>query len=150
MGSIGADTRDLDRLVSRIARTADPETRKALRTTMRQAGKLVRDDAAGRTDSKKVRATLRVSATASTATVSAGKPGVRLPALLEGDGTPGGWNAPNFPRRGTRGREAFKRGGHWMARRPYLHPALEAKRGDIADLLAGYGSDAARRIFKGT
>lgn len=148
MVTINADVDDMQRFAKNV-RKAPPELVKALKKAYRDAGQLVLADAAARTISKKVHATLRVNATTSQVSVAAGNAKSKLPTLLEGDGTPGTWKAPNFPPAGSQGQAAFIHGGHKQARQPYLHPALDAQIGNVKQLLGVALYETADKVLQG-
>lgn len=138
MAFMKADSSDLSRFARRLVRESDKEIQTDLRKSARAAGNLVRDDARSRTDSVKAQKSLRVGVSGATVTVTAGSKAQPLPKLLEGDGTPGTFRHPLF---GNKDR--------WYeeARKPYLHPALEAKRDQVTDMLGAAGLRATSRAI---
>lgn len=135
--SIDSDTAQMKRFAARC-KTAAPYLHKRVRSEVRQAGNLVRDEARAIAPSKKIAKTIRTSATTVSATVKAGNANVPEAALLEGDGTPGTFRHPLF---------GNKKKWYVQARQPYLHPALEANREKVEKLIGGAAHDAVQEIL---
>lgn len=112
---ITVDNEPLKTLARNLNR-ASPDIARALRRGVADAGRMIRDDARERASfSAKIPATIRVSASGTTATVKAGTAAVPEAALWE---RPGGWRHPTFGHRPW----------HHEGPHQYLHPALEAQR----------------------
>lgn len=137
--AVDTDVSQMQRFAQRCKK-ASPEVHKQLRSRVRQAANVVRDDARTRAPSARIAKTIRSSASGSTATVKAGNPKVPEAALLEGDGTPGSFRHPLF---------GNKKKWYPQARQPYLHPALEANRETIERMLGDAAHDAAIGIVNG-
>ena len=119
------DASDLGKLAAAF-RAATPAVKREYRKGLKDAGRLVADDAARRVApySPPTAASMKVGTRGvNRVVISAGK-GRRIAALLEGDGTPGTWRHP-----------LFGDDRHWYVqqRHPYLRPAWEAKRREAVD-----------------
>jgi hypothetical protein len=137
-GNITVDTSALDRLARKLIYDAPAKVQRALRKSVLQAGNLVAGDAAGRT-TPKIAGTIKVGARAATAKITAGNDEVPEAALLEGDGTQGQFRHPLF---------GNKRHWYEQERKPYLHPALDARKQNAQDLIVSAAADAVRQSLE--
>ncbi len=118
MPTINANT-DAISIFARKLKKAYPESARALRSSIRAAGKLVADDAKVRAAdfSTSIPGSIRSSASSNTATIKAGNAKTPLAALYE---RPGGWRHPVFGNR-----------NNWAAQpnapKRFLHEALDAQ-----------------------
>jgi hypothetical protein len=111
---------------------ASPDIYKALRTSVRQAGNMVRDAARDDTSSVKAAKALRVSAGATSATISASG---QFPVLLEG---PKPFRHPLFGNK-----------KHWYSQnaKPYLAPAGLKKGPEAQQMIGDAVIAAAKKVF---
>lgn len=114
------DTSDLERL-ARDFKAATPAVRREYRKSLKDAGRIVADDARRRIEpvSPPTAASIKVGTRGVDRVIIRTGKDRRIAALLEGNGHPGSWRHPLFGDR-----------EHWYRQRthPYMHPAWEAKK----------------------
>jgi hypothetical protein len=134
-----ADDENFAAIIARDMRNLPPETRKAVRPKLREAGRLVAEDAKGRASwSSRIPRTIRVRTSfrenRENVTVLAGDSGTPHARPYEGISVRGGtFRHPVY------GRDV------WVAQqsRPFLFPAAEANQVQAADLISSALTDAA-------
>ena len=121
------DARSFKKFSSTL-RKAAPELAVGMRVKLKAAGQIVADDAKSRSAySTRIPGSIRVSIAAGKVTIVAG--GAKAPDAgpLENKGLPGSFRHPVFGNRAV-----------WVAQqaRPFLHPALEAKKDEAMAAVA--------------
>jgi len=126
------------RKFARSLRYVSPEAARVLRSTMKDAGKLVADDATKRAEafSKSIPPTIKVRTSGINVTVQAG--GISPLAMLNEKRD--GWRHPVF---GNRSVWVDQPSHHFLA------PALQAKRSEVAELLSHELSAMIDRLLTG-
>ncbi len=142
-GSLSVSTNALDALARKLIADAPRNVQKALTGAVRQAGQLIADDAAQRTYPG-VAASIKVSTNRGTATITASqmKGNFPLAARIEGNGSGGNWRHPLFGDR-SKWYDEFK------SLRPYLHPALQAKKQQAQQLMVDACAEAVQQGLLG-
>ena len=123
---IYADTQQVSRLARALARAA-PEAWAACRVSLRAAGMIVADDARGRASfSTRIPGSIRVRTGRGNVRVVAGGPTAPDAAPLENKGQSGNFRHPVWGNREV-----------WVDQpaRPFLAPALDAHREEVAQLM---------------